>query len=142
MSDGLDGEHDRGDRIQEALREFQEAAGGAHADRRETGRTRIQLTLNVFLLDGAVPTPLQAQTRDLSPGGIGLVVQRRLRPGVRLAIPLRLPNRPGKILLAEVTFCRALTLGQHEVGARLLEAVDDPDGNGGSMTGELPRGGH
>ncbi|HVX83461.1 MAG TPA: PilZ domain-containing protein [Phycisphaerae bacterium] len=101
---------------------------GVRADaqnRRRIQRLNVRLTLQAIVIGTSGGAPLRIHSRNLSRSGIGFVSRRLFRRGERLVIVLRVPGHAGKLLLAEVTFCRYVRRALYESGARFIEAVPE-----------------
>jgi hypothetical protein len=81
--------------------------------------------------------PIQAEVRDLSRGGIGLVVDRRFDAGNLLLVDLPpWADRPGATVLAYVMRAEPLTVGRWELGCTF--AAEPANGELAALTGRAP----
>jgi len=103
------------------------------ANRRKLERVRARFPVQVMILSGAAPVPLEVYTRNLSLSGIGLMSRRLFQSEERIALLLKIPGRPAKLVFARVTFARYLRGGLYEVGAEFLERS-----SGSAREGEIP----
>jgi hypothetical protein len=81
--------------------------------------------------------PIQAEVRDLSRGGIGLVVDRKFDVGNLLLVDLPpWADRPGATVLAFVMRAEPLTVGQWQLGCTFAE--EPRHGELAALTGRAP----
>jgi hypothetical protein len=81
--------------------------------------------------------PIQAEVRDLSRGGIGLVVDHRFDAGNLLLLDLPpWANRPGATVLAYVMRADPLAVGRWELGCKF--AAEPGHGVLAALTGRVP----
>ncbi len=94
-------------------------------DRRNHPRRQPHRPTRVMLHDGAEPRT--AFTRDVSPGGIGLMHPFPLEPGENV---LELPagENPPLCVRVEITWCLPCRDGWYQSGARLLGPADASTG--------------
>ena len=69
---------------------------------------------------------LTGRTRNLSRGGIGLVVRRVFNVGEPIEVEVDMPDRGRVFMAGLVGFCRYAGLGHHEVGVSLKTAGPEP----------------
>jgi hypothetical protein len=98
-------------------------------NRRRSQRLTVRLGLSATVLGGPAGAPMRIYTRNLSRSGMGFVSRRLFRKEERLAVLLKVQGQ-GKLVLAEITFCRYVRRGLYESGARFLEAVKEGEGEG------------
>jgi hypothetical protein len=99
-------------------------------NRRRLPRVSMRTRMTLLILGGIAPTPVDVFSRNISSSGIGFVCKRMFRPEERVAIPIRIPRTPPKLLLARITFSRYIGGGLYEMGAEFLECVADISGSG------------
>ncbi len=80
---------------------------------------RVNCAVRIFVIDCTEPIEIPARTRNLSRGGVGLLMQRVL--SVNEPVEVEIPRGPGKTLYMAglVRFCRYAGMGFHEVGIEL-----------------------
>ena len=101
-------------------------------NRRHQPRVAMRTQMTIILLSGISPTPVTVYSRNISASGMGFVGRRMFRPEERVAIPLRVPTLPAKLVLARTTFGRYIGGGFYEMGAEFLECVNDARGESGT----------
>jgi hypothetical protein len=69
---------------------------------------------------------LPGRTRNLSRGGLAVIVRRVFHIDDPIEIEIRLPTRPTLFLAGVVTFCRYAGQGYHELGVALKVSSDAP----------------
>lgn len=110
-------------------------------NRRRLPRVTMRMEMTVVLLTGIAPTPVDIYSRNISVSGMGFVCRRMFRAEERLALSLRIPKLPAKLLLARITFGRYIGGGLYEMGAEFLECVADTragEAGGTNWVGRLP----
>ena len=100
-------------------------------NRRHLPRITLRMQMTIILLTGINPTPVTVFSRNISASGMGFVCRRMFRPEERVAIPLRVPKVPAKLVLARTTFGRYIGAGFYEMGVEFLECVADARGDSG-----------
>jgi hypothetical protein len=116
------------EKLRQILTHLDERLGQTDAENRQRMRLPLRMTLTVTVLSGIAPAPVEIFTRNISASGLGFVSRRLFHRNERLVISLRIPNLPGKMLLARVTFGRYVQGGIYEMGSEFLESVADPRG--------------
>jgi len=101
-------------------------------NRRRQPRIAMRTQMTIILLSGINPSPVAVFSRNISASGMGFVCRRMFRPEERIAIPLRVPKLPAKLVLARTTFGRYIGSGFYEMGAEFLECVSDLHGENGT----------
>ena len=94
--------------------------------RRQRQRMVIRTPMTAMLLASGGVTPIEIFSRNISCSGIGFVARRLFAAEERIALLLRFPKLPSKLLLARVTFGRYVRSGLYEMGAEFLECVNSP----------------
>ncbi len=94
-------------------------------NRRRLSRVALRMQITVTLLTGIAPSAVDVLTRNISLSGLGFVCRRMFRPEERIAVLLRIPKVPPKLLLARVTFGRYIGGGLYEMGSEFLECISD-----------------
>ena len=117
-------------RIQEILRQMDEHLQSPSSDNRSAPRVNVRTPMTVNFLSGAGASPVDVFTRNLSISGIGFVSRRMFRTEERVAISLKIPKLPAKMILARITFGRYINNGLYETGAEFLECIADARGSG------------
>lgn len=98
-------------------------------NRRRLPRVAMRTQLTVTLLTGIAPTSVDVMTRNISSSGLGFVCRRMFRSDERIAVLLRIPKVPPKLILGRVTFGRYIKGGWYEMGAEFLECISDARGS-------------
>lgn len=68
----------------------------------------------------------EAYVRNISTGGVGILVARSLQPGQPLEIELSIPGKPTLYLAGLVAFCRHVEGAIHDVGVQLFSHSRQP----------------
>jgi len=105
-----------------------DAAGTGPLCQRRAPRYRFRCNCLVrFFASAAMEIgALPGRTRNLSRGGLGLLIQRPFAPGEVIEVELgRCPARGRAFLAGEVRFCRYTGRGYYEVGVTLKAASDE-----------------
>jgi hypothetical protein len=110
-------------RIEEILRLLDQQTSESSANRRRAKRVNVRVSIEARVLSDSVDATLQVYTRNISTSGIGFVSRRLCKKGERLALSFELPDRPHKLVLARVTFCRYVRAGLYDAGAEFLECI-------------------
>ena len=122
--------NDQLSRIDDILRQLdQSTEDKTQENRRRAPRIIIHTTLTALVLSHGGNLSLRIFTRNISTSGIGFVCRRFCREGERLAICFSLPDRPSKMVLAQVTFSRYVRAGLYEAGAEFIECITGADEN-------------
>ena len=94
-------------------------------NRRRIPRVALRIQLGVTILGAITPTTVDVMTRNISASGLGFVSRRMFSFEERLAIVLRIPKVPPKLILSRITFSRYISVGWYESGAEFLECISD-----------------
>lgn len=86
---------------------------------------RTDCVVRFFSTTGKMTT-LQGRTRNLSRGGIGLLVRNVFRKGEAIEVELQLPKQPRMYMAGVVQFIRYAGRGYHELGVALKTAGAQP----------------
>jgi hypothetical protein len=103
----------------------------AHADLRTSGGNRSSLNgleASCHPIAAARDDPWPAQVRDLSPGGIGLLIKRRFEPGTLLAVELQSMTQSfSRTLVARVIHAKSQGGGDWVIGCILASRLDEDE---------------
>ena len=116
-------------KIQELFRQLDEHLKTPSTDNRHAPRLNVRTPLTVMLLTGAGAIPVEIFSRNLSDTRIGFVSRRMFTKEERIAVALKIPKLPAKLILSRITFGRYVNAGHYEMGAEFLECISDPKGN-------------
>ena len=96
----------------------------SRADRRAEQRLRLHRMVRIRLADGSGAPPFSACITELSPGGVGLVLQRGIVTGTEFELTVRDAEGIVTQLLYRATQCARLAGGgQFQVGATLVRVL-------------------
>lgn len=85
-------------------------------------------TVTYHCLPAADPTPRMAEVVNVSPAGIGLVVDQPLEPGEALTLHLRRQNeQPDRPMLACVVYLTKHSEGKWAVGCNFIHVLDEAE---------------
>jgi hypothetical protein len=98
------------------------------SDRRSRGRQSMQVDCIVHFFGQRTDevVTLSGRTRNISRGGIGLVVPRSFYQDEPVEIQISLPDRETMYMAGLVRFCRYVIDGFFEVGVQLAVAGHEP----------------
>jgi hypothetical protein len=108
------------------LRELDE---GAPAEKRRQARRKVQLDVPVRMVGRRPAKTVKSMLIDVSARGVALIVGQELEKGEKLVLPLRFREGGGWLILCEVRNASALPHGRCKVGAKIVDRIDDPEGN-------------
>jgi len=117
-------------KIQGIFRELDEHLQTPESDNRRAPRINVRTPMTVMLLTGAGAMPVEIFSRNLSVSGIGFVSKKMFNKEERIAVCLRIPRLPSKLILSRITFGRYVNAGHYEMGAEFLECISDPKDKG------------
>jgi hypothetical protein len=117
---------DQSAKIREILQQLDQLPVKNNDNRRKAPRVPVHIAMIVTLLSGIAPSPVEIYSRNISLSGLGFVSRRMFRREERIAMLLRFPNTPPKLILARVTFGRYISSGLYEMGSEFLECINDP----------------
>src|SRR6185312_379845 len=117
-------------KIQDILQQMDEHLQKPASENRRAPRLNVRAAMTVMLLSSAGPTPVQVFSRNLSVSGIAFVSRRMFAKEERVAVMLKIPKLPAKLILSRITFGRYVNNGLYEMGAEFLECISDPRGQG------------
>ena len=87
---------------------------------------RTDCTIRFICLGTFEVLSLPGRTRNLSRGGIGVIVRRAFSNGDPVEIELKLPNRQLTFMAGLVQFARYAGRGYHELGVSLRIVANNP----------------
>ncbi|MBI4578652.1 MAG: PilZ domain-containing protein [Planctomycetes bacterium] len=87
---------------------------------------RANCTVRFLSPAGTEVVSLAGRTRNLSRGGLGILVKHVFRSGEAIEVELQLPNQPIMFMAGVVQFARYAGRGYHEVGIALKCAGRQP----------------
>lgn len=114
--------------------------GKGVAELRRTPRVSIRYTVKIApYVNGAIGHPLRVWTRDISPGGLGILHAKKMEVGAKFIVLL--PREKGKplLLLCTVRNCQELSDSLYGIGTSFAE-VAAPSGDGKSKPAAAPEG--
>ena len=105
-----------------------EEAGDEWVCVRKSPRHPFRATCTLRFLSGGFERigELAGRTRNLSRGGLAVIVRRVFQLTDPIEIEIRLPSKPTLFLAGVVTFCRYAGEGYHELGIALKITGDEP----------------
>jgi hypothetical protein len=120
--------NDQVSRVEDILRQLDQAPGSKPSkNRRRAARINIRTSLEATVLCNTGNLRVTIYTRNISTAGIGFVGRRVWKVGERVALSFNLPEKPVKLVLCKITFCRYVRSGLYEAGAQFLECRVSPD---------------
>ena len=99
----------------------------APTEQRRGPRRKVQLNLWIRLLGEKRPERMRAILVNVAAQGVGLHMERPMKPGQKFLLQLRFIEGGGWLVLCEARNCLPLRLA-YRVGAKFLDRIDDPDG--------------
>ncbi len=102
----------------------------APTEKRQLPRRSVVIRIRIREIKASKLQKLQwAVLQDVAAKGLGLRTSDRMNKGTRFLARLRFRESGGWLALCEVRNCAKWQDGEFSVGARLLEQIDDPDGD-------------
>jgi len=99
----------------------------APTELRRSPRRKVQLNLWIRPLGDKRLGRLPAILVNVAARGVGLHVDRPMKPGQKFLLNLRFVEGGGWLVLCEVRNCLPLRVA-YKVGAKFLDRIDDPEG--------------
>lgn len=97
---------------------------GAHGDQRAWIRHPVQGTAEYRVLPSEDETPLTAEVVNLSPAGVGLLVDRQIDPGSVLSLSLhRAKDKPALSMLASIVYLTDCSDGKWAAGCNFIREL-------------------
>jgi hypothetical protein len=98
------------------------------ADQRAWVRYPAQGTVAFRMLPGEVGSPQSGELIDLSPAGVGLLVDQKVEPGSALTVTLRRnDNKPDRTMLVCVVYLTDRPDGKWAVGCQFLHELTEKE---------------
>ncbi len=110
-------EHDDAEAAQRLVAHLEAGDNKFKTSLRRHQRITYFRRVELILLAQADQPRVTAYTRNLSPGGLGLLSRRVFNLGERFVTLLTMGGERGKYMLCRVTFCRYLSDCLYEIGA-------------------------
>ncbi len=101
----------------------------APAEKRKSVRRKVQLEIWIRPVSKKSPGLIKSMLVDVSARGVALVAGRVVQKGERFVMPLRFREGGGWLILCEVRNATALPRGRCKIGARIVDRIDDPEGD-------------
>lgn len=95
---------------------------------------RADCTVRFFTIDYSGVHSLMGRTRNLSRGGIGLLVRHVFKSGDPIEVQVQVPGQPMMFMAGLVQFVRYAGRGYHELGIALKTAGSKPVFSGDPAT--------
>ena len=110
--------------LQETLTKVKSDKGNGNAARRARPRVGLRCSLTIIpYVNGACRRPLKAWTRDISLGGMGILVSMSMKSGDQFIVQLPKQDCKPMILLCTVKNCAQLADGLYGIGVSFSEVV-------------------
>ena len=127
----------------EILHQTVESAKTFHAERREFQRLPFRFKVKIIPFDdNSCLEPISVWTKDICPGGIGLICQIEIREGRKFIIRLSRHDDVPIFMLCTVRNCTKLATNVYGVGASFVEVVESKKaatpGNNEEVPGPVP----
>ena len=101
------------------------ASAGHLGERRKHERVPLRFKVKVIPYDdGALGETFYVWTRDISPGGIGIIHHKRMKEGRRFIIRLPREDDTPILLLCTVRVCREVATSVFNIGASFTEVAE------------------